>query len=280
MTESDDNVVPHARVRSLREAVQQARLAEVERDDAIEERRETETTRLELLLDELKPVVDDIPSDDDRFVFAIGRGTSPRLWVDATAHVAVARDGRTYRFVNDTRLGRIVLAESDDKAFLADRVTDHIAARMVERERAIEGDWRLQRMNEQAAEAAAQAEQAREAAAGEAGPRKAGRERDGSLTGLLVGIIVGAALVAGYLHFTHVIDLPALVGLDKLTQTDGQVPSDGQISGAAENAAPDPAGTGTFVEDGAPAASDVPGDGAKPAPDSASLPDEPTVVTE
>ena len=52
----------------------------------------------------------------------------------------MGRDRRTYRFVKDTRNGRVVLAEVTEDG--ADRrpVTRYVAERMVEREHLIEGD--------------------------------------------------------------------------------------------------------------------------------------------
>jgi hypothetical protein len=48
----------------------------------------------------------------------------------------MGRDKRQYRFVQDTRNGRIVLAESHQVAEIVQAVTDYVARRMVERERA------------------------------------------------------------------------------------------------------------------------------------------------
>ena len=49
----------------------------------------------------------------------------------------MGRDKRQYRFVQDTRFGRIVIAESHDVAKIVDAVTDYIARRMIEREHAL-----------------------------------------------------------------------------------------------------------------------------------------------
>ena len=49
----------------------------------------------------------------------------------------MGRDKRSYRFVQDTRFGRIVLAESHEVAAIVDAVTDYVARRMVEREHAL-----------------------------------------------------------------------------------------------------------------------------------------------
>jgi hypothetical protein len=52
----------------------------------------------------------------------------------------MARDKRRYRFVQDTRYGRKVLAESNDIAESSRRVTHYVAARIIERERALAED--------------------------------------------------------------------------------------------------------------------------------------------
>jgi hypothetical protein len=49
----------------------------------------------------------------------------------------MGRDKRIYRFVQDTRYGRIVLAESHEVPVIADAVTDYVARRMIEREHAM-----------------------------------------------------------------------------------------------------------------------------------------------
>ncbi|TIN13306.1 MAG: hypothetical protein E5Y51_26445, partial [Mesorhizobium sp.] len=46
---------------------------------------------------------------------------------------------RTFRFLKDTRIGRVVLAESTDMKPVADAVTRYVAERVVERQRVMEG---------------------------------------------------------------------------------------------------------------------------------------------
>jgi hypothetical protein len=53
------------------------------------------------------------------------------------AHILMGRDKRIYRLVQDTRFGRIVLAESHDVAAMVDAVTDYVARRLIEREHAL-----------------------------------------------------------------------------------------------------------------------------------------------
>jgi len=116
------------------------RIAAADRGDVVVELREATRTRLQLLAEDLQEVISDIPADDERFDFALTSGLQPRFWIDATAHVMMAPDRRTYRFVRDTQLGRTVLAESDDRAVIADRIVAYVAMRIHEREIALAGE--------------------------------------------------------------------------------------------------------------------------------------------
>jgi hypothetical protein len=132
--------------RSLRETIRKVRTAEAERSDVVVELRDAERARLELLADELKDVFAEVPEDDEQFIFTVAAGTPPRLWIDMTSFVAMARDRRTYRFLKDTRLGRTVILESTELDKLADTITHYVAERIIERERALEGDWLVKRV--------------------------------------------------------------------------------------------------------------------------------------
>ena len=77
------------------------------------------------------------PSKVDLFDRGVSQGETPRLWIDVVAHIVMGRDKRIYRFVQDTRFGRIVLAESHDVPVIVDAVTDYVARRMIEREHAM-----------------------------------------------------------------------------------------------------------------------------------------------
>ncbi len=125
--------------RSLPETVRIMRDAAADRSDANAGLRNMRIARLELLADELKPVFADVPTEDPQFDFVLSAGLQPRLWIDATAHVALDSDGRTYRFLRDSRIGRSVLAETANASDIKDAVTRHIAERMVERQRMMDG---------------------------------------------------------------------------------------------------------------------------------------------
>jgi len=138
---SDERGGRERRARSLRDALRRVKVAAAERSDVVVELRDAERARLEMLADELRAVFADVPADDETFVFNLGPGTPPRLWIDLTSFVVLAEDRRTYRFIKDSRLGRTIIRETDDLDAMADTVTDYVAERIVERERAIEGEW-------------------------------------------------------------------------------------------------------------------------------------------
>lgn len=119
----------------LKTAIRQAKTAQADRLDSITDIREADIARLELLIQDLQPVFDAVPIQDEQWDFCLSHGLQPRLWLDASAFVMIARDRRSYRFVRDTRLGRVVLAESADIKVISAAVTRYIASRIVERER-------------------------------------------------------------------------------------------------------------------------------------------------
>jgi hypothetical protein len=124
----------------LKEAMHAARIEAAERTSVVVDLRDAEVARLELLNEALDPLFAQIPSEVDLFDRGVSRGDTPRLWIDAVAHVAMGRDKRMYRFLHDTRIGRRVLAESHDIAEIVKAVTGYAARRLVERERALDED--------------------------------------------------------------------------------------------------------------------------------------------
>jgi len=121
----------------LRDALRQARIEAADRTGVVVDLRDAEVARLEILNEALDPLFAQIPEPVDLFDRGISEGDTPRLWIDVVAHVLMGRDKRIYRFVQDTRFGRIVIAESHDVAAIVDAVTDYVARRMVEREHAL-----------------------------------------------------------------------------------------------------------------------------------------------
>src|ERR1700759_5853289 len=120
----------------LRDALRQARIEAADRTGVVVDLRDAEVARLEILNEALDPLFAQIPDHVDLFDRGISQGDTPRLWVDVVAHVMMGRDKRIYRFVQDTRFGRTVLAESHEVSAIVDAVTSYIARRMIEREHA------------------------------------------------------------------------------------------------------------------------------------------------
>jgi len=121
----------------LKEALRKARVDQAERTGVVVDLHDAEVARLEILNEALDPLFAQIPEQVDLFDRGISEGDTPRLWIDVVAHVLMGRDKRIYRFVQDTRFGRIVIAESHDVSAIVDAVTDYVARRMVEREHAL-----------------------------------------------------------------------------------------------------------------------------------------------
>ena len=121
----------------LRDALRQARIEAADRTGVVVDLRDAEVARLEILSEALDPLFAQIPERVDLFDRGVSQGDTPRLWIDVVAHVVMGRDKRIYRFVQDTRFGRIVIAESHDVAALVAAVTDYVARRMIEREHAL-----------------------------------------------------------------------------------------------------------------------------------------------
>jgi hypothetical protein len=121
----------------LKEAIRQTRIETAERSGVVVDLRDAELARLELLNEALDPLFKEIPGEVELFDRGISRNDPPRLWIDVIAHIAMGRDKRIYRFVQDTRYGRKVLAESPEIRDMVEAVTRYVASRLVERERAL-----------------------------------------------------------------------------------------------------------------------------------------------
>jgi hypothetical protein len=168
----------------LREAMHQARVEAAERTSVVVDLRDAEVARLELLNEALDPLFAEIPSEAELFDRGLSRGDTPRLWIDAVAHIAMGRDKRLYRLLHDTRVGRRVLAESYEIPDMVRAVTSYVARRLVERERALEEDPEfIMRIGEQEAR------------------RERRRRRWQAAGALLFGFVLGlfALLLAGLL---------------------------------------------------------------------------------
>jgi len=123
---------------SLREAIRAARVEAAEHTGVIVELRDASLARLSMLNEILDPIFADVPLEHaDLFDRGLMPGETPRLFVDMVAHVTLGRDRRTYRFLQDSRAGRRVLAESTNPNDIADAVTRYVARRLIAREQAM-----------------------------------------------------------------------------------------------------------------------------------------------
>ncbi|HLJ69963.1 MAG TPA: hypothetical protein VKU03_01515 [Roseiarcus sp.] len=147
---------------SLKAALRRARVESAEQSHVVAELRETETARLEILEEAIRPILDQVPAEVDIFDPGLSHGERPRLFIDMIGFVEMAHDRRVYRFLQDTRHGRALIAESDRVERMVEAIADYIARRLVERERALASDWRSR---DQAEAAPAERGEAKQAAA-------------------------------------------------------------------------------------------------------------------
>lgn len=195
MTQANGQRVAANGTRRLAEAVRAAKIASAQRTDVVIDIREADRARLEIFADELQPIAEAVPGDDDLFDFMLAGGSQPRFWIDGTAHVMMARDRRTYRFVRETRIGRVTLAESAEVRVIVDHVTDYVAERMVERDRAYALDDRMaERLAERAASRDGEDEPLRSAFPERPTPSRVTL----AASALLAGIVVGAGCLLAF----------------------------------------------------------------------------------
>lgn len=197
MSEMPDKI-PDDR-RRLGDAIRGAQVAAADRGDVVIDMKEADLARIEILAQDLKPVFDEVPADDEQWDFAISTGLQPRLWIDATSHVMMGRDRRTYRFVRDTRLGRMVLAESTDVKPISDAVTNYIAERIVERQRMMEGERISLRPDIAEPEPVKQSEVAAQAIVAPIVPVRQHRSMVNDFVNAVVWLLIGALAGGGAL---------------------------------------------------------------------------------
>src|SRR5207244_8699109 len=169
----------------LKDALRKARIDQAERSGVVIDLHDAEVARLELLNEALDPLFEEIPKDIELFDRGISRGDTPRLWIDAVAHISMGRDKRVYRFLQETRYGRKVLAESVNVPEIVHAVTKYLAQRLLERERAL-ADGLLPGTRDLKHEMRSERRQ----------------RRRGALKAFLFGVLVGvASLIAAALIF-------------------------------------------------------------------------------
>jgi hypothetical protein len=127
---------------SLTAAIRRARIEAAEQNEAVADLRDAEIARLQLLEEAVRPVLDQTPAGVDLFDAGMAYGERPRLFIDMIGFVEMGHDRRTYRFLQDTRHGRVLIAESERIDRIVAAIANYIGRRLVERERALASDWR------------------------------------------------------------------------------------------------------------------------------------------
>ena len=155
------------------------------RAEALSDIRGAEIVRLELLRDAIEPVLEQLPEGCDLFDVAISPSERPRLFIDQLGFIEIGREGRGYRFLQDTRHGRIQICESEKSEAIVEAVTAYIAHRLIEREKALAFDFASGATAAEAARAAATSA-VRSCAAVPARRKPGARERGARDAGLSV----------------------------------------------------------------------------------------------
>ncbi len=124
----------------LAQAMRRARSDEAERSGARAELRAARLGRLEMLQDALQPLLAQIPAEVDMFDVALVPSSDPRLFIDMIGFVEMGRDARYYILQQDTRHGRIRILETESLDTMVEGVTDYVARRLLERDKALAAD--------------------------------------------------------------------------------------------------------------------------------------------
>ena len=129
------------RVTSLNAALRRARAETAAQTGALVDLRAAEIARLEILREQLEPVLAQLPRDCDMFDVAVSPGERPRLFIDQIGFIEMARDRHSYRFLQDTRHGRIEICDSAKLETIVEAITAYMAHRLIEREKALAVDY-------------------------------------------------------------------------------------------------------------------------------------------
>jgi hypothetical protein len=118
-------------------ALRKARLAEAAHFEAVLGIRDSKSLRLQVLKEELAPLIAATPEAPKIFDLALVPGEPPRLWIDLISSVVMEPDYRTYRLVQDNQTGREVLCETTERGEMLDYLKSYLAHRMIARERMV-----------------------------------------------------------------------------------------------------------------------------------------------
>lgn len=136
-----DDLSRHRRAApNLKAAIRRARIEDADRSEIVAELHGAEIARLEMLEAAIEPVLAQVPEDVDLFDVGLAPGERPRLFIDMIGFVEMGRDRRQYRFVQNMRHGRVVIAETESVEVMTEAIAAYIARRLVEREKALAAD--------------------------------------------------------------------------------------------------------------------------------------------
>lgn len=116
-------------------ALREARQAEAAHFEASLELRDSKSLRLQLLKDDLLPLLDSSPEARELFDLALIPGEPPKLWIDLISFVVMEPDHRSYRFLQHRQDRREILFETLDREQMAAAIRRHMAHLVVARER-------------------------------------------------------------------------------------------------------------------------------------------------
>jgi hypothetical protein len=192
--------LPRAVPPDLKALVRRAKLEDAERSSVVAELRGAEQARLELLRDALEPVFAQVPAEAELFDHGLVPGEKPRLFIDIVAFVEMSRDRRCYRFIQDTRAGTIVLAESDRIEAMSRHVANYLARRLIEREKALSAPLPSLRRDEAGATGGSlvDAHEDTDPARAKIAAKRRRADRWQLLVTLLFGMLLGVALTLAH----------------------------------------------------------------------------------
>ncbi len=116
-------------------ALRKARLAEAAHLEAVLGIKDSKSLRLQVLKEEIAPIISATPEASKLFDLALVPGEPPRLWIDLISSIVMEPDYRTYRLVQDNQGGREALFETSDRAEMLGYLKTYLAHRMIVRER-------------------------------------------------------------------------------------------------------------------------------------------------
>jgi hypothetical protein len=119
----------------LTRALKEARLAEAAHFEAVLALRDAKSLRLQVLKDDLDPVIAANPMAAQLFDLVLVPGEAPRLWIDLISFVIMEPDPHTYRLIQDSQGTRHTLFETADRQAMADYLTRYLAHRIVARDK-------------------------------------------------------------------------------------------------------------------------------------------------